>query len=86
MGPLFSQRPSLLQDIHYAAVFLNEASRDRLLQHAAPLHESVSADHMTLAYRPSLDLCLELPLGREAALFVEGAACDYRAQVGWGPN
>ena len=72
----------MLQGIHYAAVFLNEASRDRLLQHAAPLHESVSADHMTLAYRPSLDLCLELPLAREAALFVEGAVCDYRTQVG----
>ncbi len=71
----------LPQGIHYAAVFLSDSSRDRVLQHAPPLHETVSADHMTLAYRPLLDLCLELPLGREAPLFVEGLACDYRVQV-----
>lgn len=76
-----------LQGIHYAGVFLAEPSRDRVLQHAPPLHESVSADHMTLAYRPSLEACLELPLGEDAPLFVEGVAADYRAQVGgvrWG--
>lgn len=71
----------LVQGIHYAAVFLSDSSRDRVLQFAPPLHEAVSADHLTMAYRPSLQACLELPLGREAQLFVEGVASDYRAQV-----
>lgn len=42
---------------------------------------------MTLAYRPSLEACLELPLGEDAPLFVEGVAADYQTQVGgvrWG--
>ena len=66
---------------HYAAVFLTDKSRQQLLQHVPPLHEVVTADHMTVAYQPSLDECLALPLGREAALFVAGAAADYRAQA-----
>lgn len=69
------------QGVHYAAVFLTEESKDRVLHSAPPLHEAVSADHMTLAYRPTLDQCLELPLGRQAALFVEGVVSDYRAQA-----
>ncbi len=67
---------------HYAAVFLTDRSREQLLQHVAPLHESISADHMTMAYKPSLQQCCGLPLGREAALFIVGVAADYRAQVG----
>lgn len=35
-----------------------------------------------MAYKPTLAQCLQLPLGRDAALFVVGAAADYRAQVG----
>jgi hypothetical protein len=66
---------------HYAAVFLTDKSRQQLLQHVAPLHEEVSADHMTAAYKPSVQQCLQLPLGREAALFVVGAASDWRAQA-----
>ena len=66
---------------HYAAIFLTDKSRQQLLQHVAPLHEDVSADHMTLAYKPSVQQCLQLPLGREAALFVVGAASDWRAQA-----
>jgi hypothetical protein len=66
---------------HYAAIFLTDKSRQQLLQHVAPLHEDVSADHMTLAYKPAVQQCLQLPLGREAALFVVGAASDWRAQA-----
>lgn len=66
---------------HYAAVFLTDASRQALLQHVAPLHEDVSADHMTIGFKPAVEACLGLPLGREAALFIVGVAADYRAQV-----
>lgn len=55
-------------------------------QHVPPLHEATSADHMTMAYRPTPETCLRLPLGREAQLFLVGAAADYRAQVRPGPG
>ena len=67
---------------HYAAVFLTDRSREQLLQHVAPLHETISADHMTIAYKPTPQQCRSLPLGQEAALFIGGVAADYRAQVG----
>lgn len=46
-----------------------------------PFMLQISADHMTMAYKPTPAQCLQLPLGRDAALFVVGAAADYRAQV-----
>jgi hypothetical protein len=79
-GALSPPRPQGLRP-HYAAVFLTEKSRAALLQHAPPLHETVSADHMTLAYRPTPEACTALPLGRDVPLFVAGAAADYRTQA-----
>lgn len=66
---------------HYAAVFLSERAQQMVLQHVPPLHEAVTADHMTLSYKPTPAQCRQLPLGSEAQLFVEGAAADYRAQA-----
>lgn len=40
---------------------------------------------MTIAFQPSLEAALALPLGRAATLTVLGAATDNRTQVGcWG--
>lgn len=57
-------------------------------QHPSPLARALfawRADHMTIAFQPSLEAALALPLGRAATLTVLGAATDNRTQVGcWG--
>lgn len=42
--------------LHYAAVFLTAAAQLKLLNHSPPRHPRVFADHVTLLYKPSLEL------------------------------
>lgn len=71
----------LVQYPYEAAVFLNDTSRELALELVPPWFDTVLADHMTLAQRPSLDQALALPLGQEVVLEVEGAAADNSTQV-----
>lgn len=65
----------------YVAVFLTQESRDVLLAMVPPAHPLVSADHMTLAYKPSVQQLLDLPLGAHVQLKIIGSAADSRAQA-----
>ena len=65
----------------YAAVFLTLESKEVLRAMISPMHASVSADHMILAYKPTIPHLLSLPLGVEVQLKVLGMAADSRAQA-----
>ncbi|KAF6256253.1 hypothetical protein COO60DRAFT_130697 [Scenedesmus sp. NREL 46B-D3] len=66
----------------YVAVFLTQESRDVLLAMVPPLHRLVTADHMTLAYKPlTVQQLLTFPLGASVQLSIIGAAADSRAQA-----
>jgi hypothetical protein len=65
----------------YAAVFLTAESKEVLRAMIPPVHAAVSADHMTLAYKPTIPQLLSLPLGVEVQLKVQGMAADSRAQA-----
>jgi hypothetical protein len=66
----------------YVAVFLTQESRDVLLAMVPPLHPLVTADHMTLAYKPiSMQQLLSFPLGASVQLSIIGSAADSRAQA-----
>lgn len=67
--------------VRYAGVFLTIASREVLLSCVPARHVSVRADHMTLAYKPSLSKLLELPLGAEVVLRIIGCVSNSRLQV-----
>jgi hypothetical protein len=65
----------------FAGVFLTAESRDVLAALVPPVHPLLRADHLTLAYRPSVSQLLQLPLGAEAPLHVVGSASDARSQA-----
>jgi hypothetical protein len=66
----------------FVAVFLTQESRDVLLAMVPPLHPLVTADHMTLAYKPlSVQQLLAFPLGASVQLNITGTAADSRAQA-----
>lgn len=67
--------------LHYAAVFLDPLSRAKLLAWAQPMHSCLSADHMTLLFRPSLADAKQLPLGTTEELTVLAKMHDAVTQV-----
>eukprot|EP00878_Enallax_costatus_P022975 GHUV01024418.1.p1 GENE.GHUV01024418.1~~GHUV01024418.1.p1 ORF type:complete len:476 (+),score=74.09 GHUV01024418.1:453-1880(+) len=67
--------------VMYVGVFLTPASREVLLSVVPPKHPCISADHMTLAYKPSIIQLLDYPLGVEVPLKILGHAADSRAQA-----
>lgn len=74
--------PAQASRLLYVAVFLTQESRDVLLSIAPPLHPLVSADHMTLAYKPlSVQQLLSFPLGASVQLSITGTTADSRAQA-----
>lgn len=66
---------------YFAGVFLTASSRDALCSHFPPTHSDVSADHVTLRYRPDLDFCRQLPLGKSVILHTAGCLSNSRIQV-----
>ncbi len=65
----------------YAGILLDPLSIARLLSWASPRHSKLSADHLTLIYRPSKEQVEGLTLGLEVQLQVLGKAQDVATQV-----
>lgn len=76
-----ARRAPRARGVLLAAVFLTPTSREVLLACVPPLHADARADHMTLAFKPTGDELLSLPLGAEVQLRVIGQASDGRAQA-----
>ena len=55
-------------EVLYAGIFLDDAARDQLLSLAPAVFANVSADHLTLRFRPSTDWLRQLPLGQHVTL------------------
>ncbi|KAL0046380.1 hypothetical protein WJX82_010916 [Trebouxia sp. C0006] len=72
-----SSNPPLL----YAGVFLDPLSTARLLSFASPKHSKLSADHLTMIYRPSQDILSSLTLGLVVDLQVLGKVEDSALQA-----
>ncbi len=72
-----SSNPPLL----YAGIFLDPLSTARLLSFASPKHSQLSADHLTMIYRPSQDFLSGLTLGLVVDLQVLGKVEDSALQV-----
>lgn len=70
-----------LPALHYAAIFLDPLSRAKLLSWAQPMHSCLTADHMTLLFRPSLEDAENLPLGTTVELSVLAKMHDSVTQV-----
>lgn len=68
-------------EIYYAGVFLTPTSQRLLRQAVAPRHPEVSADHVTLKFKPGRDACLQLPLGTSILIRVTGLASTTEVQV-----
>ena len=67
--------------LYYAGVFLDPLSRAKLLSWAQPMHSCLSADHMTLLFRPGLEAAEKLPLGCTVELPVLAKMHDAVTQV-----
>ena len=76
MGPASPSPP-----VRYAAVFLDAASRAALLAAVPPRYPCVTADHVTLAFRPPAAAAAALPLGTTIGVDVVGMADDGDAQA-----
>ncbi len=72
-----SSNPPLL----YAGIFLDPLSTARLLAFASPKHSQLSADHLTMIYRPSQEALSSLTLGLVVDLQVLGKVEDSALQV-----
>ena len=90
-GPLTKPRPpcktkeELLEQIptwrvSSAAVYLNRASKEALLEKCTPKLSRVSADHMSLLHHPNATSLLKIPLGKTVKLLAYGEKCGVVAQ------
>ena len=75
------QQDSSSPALYYAGVFLDPLSRARLLSWAQPMHSCLSADHMTLLFRPGLEAAEKLPLGSTVELPLLAKMHDAVTQV-----
>lgn len=65
----------------YVGVFLTPESRERLLSFVPPLYEQVTADHLTIMFKPD-DLTVEnMPIGKKVRLKLVGHAHDDLVQA-----
>ena len=67
--------------VHYAGIFLDALSTARLLAWAPPKYSQLSADHLTLLYKPSLEDIGSLTLGLPVELQIILKAQDSAIQV-----
>ncbi|DBA98882.1 TPA: hypothetical protein ACH3X1_014639 [Trebouxia sp. C0004] len=72
-----SSNPPLL----YAGIFLDPLSTARLLSFVCPKHSKLTADHLTMLYRPSQELLRSLTLGLVVDLQVLGKIEDSTLQA-----
>lgn len=63
----------------YVGLFLDAASRQRLLEKFPAAHEHVFAEHLTLAF--GKDMAKEYPFGETRTFFVSGYAEDAQGQA-----
>ena len=63
-----------------AAVYLNRASKEALLEKCTPKLSRVSADHMSLMHHPCAAALLKIPLGKTVKLLAYGEKCGVVAQ------
>ena len=86
-APLLQKHSSRIAEaqshaLHYAAVFLDRLSVAKLLAWTAPhMHSCLTADHMTLLFRPSFAAAEQLPLGTSVELSVTAKMHNSTAQV-----
>ncbi|EQC33207.1 hypothetical protein SDRG_09191 [Saprolegnia diclina VS20] len=87
LPPVFTTRdnrtalPLLLtetNDVYIAAVFLTPASKAKLLARFSPKHTNVVAEHMTLAFQPTIAYTNGLPLGAHVRLRVLAEYADSK--------
>lgn len=65
----------------YVGVFLSPAEKEKLLALIPPTHNVPYADHLTIAFKPSLDLLKALPIGEMVTFTVIGYADSEGAQA-----
>lgn len=67
---------------YYVAIFLDATSKQRIDRYIEQLHATRYADHVTLAYKPSLETCLsQFPIGSDVSITLRGIVSDQHAQV-----
>ena len=71
------------EDVIYWAVKLYQSDTVLLLSEFSPIHENIFGEHVTLAFRPSLDIHNKMlqHLGERIALGVIKYVFDYKAQA-----
>lgn len=74
---LLVQGPEVL----YAGIFLDAAARQKIMAAVPPAFSNVSADHVTLCYRPSTEWLCSLPLGALESLTISFEAMQDGIQV-----
>lgn len=65
----------------YIGIFLDPASRRRLLREVPPLHRDVRADHVTVVFRPTDEDLGLFNFGEKIRLQAVGVAEDSKAQA-----
>ena len=74
---LLVQGPEVL----YAGIFLDAAECQKIMAAAPPAFSNITADHVTLCYRPSTEWLYSLPLGAVESLTISYEACRDGVQV-----
>jgi hypothetical protein len=69
------------KEIVYLGVFLTPESRLELLHAFGPIHEKVTAEHMTIAFKPSKLEVENAPIGKTVRLKVVGYAVSSKSQA-----
>jgi len=72
---------SFAREVLYSGLFLDDASRVRLLNEYPPLHAKCTGNHMTFCYKPMREEIEHIEVGKTASVSVIGYICNDLLQV-----
>ena len=72
---------SFAREVLYSGLFLDDASRVKLLNEYPPLHAKCTANHMTFCYKPMREEIEHIEVGKTASVSVIGYICNDLLQV-----
>ncbi|CAL8460679.1 g210 [Coccomyxa elongata] len=73
------QKPQRLH-VLYTGLFIDRQEQQKLFERVCPHHVNVTANHVTLAHKPS-QVAPTLPLGKGFCITIAGVVADERTQV-----
>ena len=70
-----------VKEVLFSGLFLDDASKTKLLKEYPPLHSKCTANHMTYCYKPMREEVRHIDVGKEVSLSVIAYVCTDLLQV-----